>query len=120
MEQSFPSWLRCGPRMRARTGTSCAVAVMTPDSDVPRVDLRMTQRFALRMQVVQVENGQYLATSNDLPGLVAQGRTVEEALEIAADVARRLLDSYREQGDPVPATLRTLGPAFEVDLPVTM
>jgi hypothetical protein len=37
------------------------------------------------------------------------GRTVEEALEIAADVARRLLDSYREHGDPVPSKLRTLG-----------
>jgi antitoxin HicB len=79
----------------------------------------MTQRYALRMHVEQVENGQYLATSDDLPGLVAQGRTVEEALEIAADVARRLLDSYREHGDPVPATLRTLGPVFEVDVSVT-
>jgi len=79
----------------------------------------MDQRFAIRMHVEQVENGQFLATSADLPGLVAQGRTVEEALEIAADVARRLLDSYREHGDPVPSKLRTLGPEFEVDVPVT-
>ena len=71
------------------------------------------------MHVEQVGDGQYLATSTDLPGLVAQGRTVEEALEIAADVARRLLDSYREHGDPVPSKLRTLGPEFEVDVPVT-
>jgi antitoxin HicB len=71
------------------------------------------------MRIEQVENGQFLATSADLPGLVAQGRTVEEALEIAADVARRLLDSYREHGDPVPSKLRTLGLEFEVDVPVT-
>ena len=79
----------------------------------------MDARFAIRMHVEQVENGQFLATSTDLPGLVAQGRTVEEALEIAADVARRLLDSYREHGDPVPARLRALGSEFEVDVPVT-
>jgi antitoxin HicB len=79
----------------------------------------MDQRFAIRMRVEPVENGQFLATSADLPGLVAQGRTVEEALEIAADVARRLLDSYHEHGDPVPSKLRTLGLEFEVDVPVT-
>ena len=79
----------------------------------------MDQKFAIRMHVEQVENGQYLATSGDLPGLVAQGRTVEEALEIASDVARRLLDSYREHGDPVPSGLRALGAEFDVDVPVT-
>jgi antitoxin HicB len=79
----------------------------------------MDQRYAIRMRVEQVENGQYLATSADLPGLVAQGRTVEEALEIATDVARRLLVSYREHGDPVPSALRTLGSDFEVDVSVT-
>jgi len=68
----------------------------------------MDPTFAMRMHVEQVENGQFLATSVDLPGLVAQGRTVEEALEIAADVARRLLDSYREHGDPMPNELRVV------------
>ena len=79
----------------------------------------MDQRFAVRMRVEQVENEQFLATSADLPGLVAQGGTVEEALEIAADVARRLLDSYREHGDPVPSKLRALGREFEVEVQVT-
>ena len=79
----------------------------------------MEKRFAIRMHVEQVENGQFLATSADLPGLVAQGRTVEETLDIAADVARRLLDSYREHGDPVPTGLRTLGSEFEVEISVT-
>ena len=79
----------------------------------------MDQAFAIRMRVEQVEDGQFLATSADLPGLVAQGRTAEEALEIAADVGRRLLGSYREHGDPVPSGMRTLGPEFEVDVLVT-
>lgn len=40
------------------------------------------------------ENGQeyFVATSNELQGLVAQGDTVEETIGIAEDVARILLD----------------------------
>ncbi|MDP2936781.1 MAG: type II toxin-antitoxin system HicB family antitoxin, partial [Dehalococcoidia bacterium] len=37
----------------------------------------------------------FLVTSDELPGLVAQGRTVAETLEIAQDVARKLMESYR-------------------------
>ena len=39
----------------------------------------------------------YLATSDELPGLVAQGRTVAEALDIARDVARKLIEARRER-----------------------
>lgn len=35
-----------------------------------------------------VHLGQYLAESDDIPGLVAQGRTVNETIEIAQDVAK--------------------------------
>jgi len=35
----------------------------------------------------------FLATSDELPGLVAEGRTVAEALEIARDVARKLIEA---------------------------
>ena len=43
----------------------------------------------------------FLATSDELPGLVAQGRTVAETLEIARDVARKLIEARRER-DGVP------------------
>jgi predicted RNase H-like HicB family nuclease len=39
----------------------------------------------------------YLATSDDIPGLVAQGRTVTETLEIARDVAKKLLEAQIER-----------------------
>ena len=39
----------------------------------------------------------YLATSEEIPGLIAQGRTVAETLEIARDVARKLLEARRER-----------------------
>jgi antitoxin HicB len=57
-------------------------------------------QYSFRVHIEEVENGQFLATSDEMPGLVAQGRTIEETLEIAHDVARRLLESYQEHGDP--------------------
>jgi predicted RNase H-like HicB family nuclease len=52
--------------------------------------------LAIRIQVDQLPEGLYLATSDELPGLVAQGRTVAEALEIARDVARKLIEARRD------------------------
>jgi predicted RNase H-like HicB family nuclease len=51
----------------------------------------------LRIHVEQLPEGFYLATSEQLPGLVAQGRTVAETLEIARDVARRLIEARGER-----------------------
>lgn len=34
----------------------------------------------------------YLATSDQVQGLVAQGRTINETVEIAKDVARKILE----------------------------
>ena len=59
----------------------------------------MIEEYQLHLQIRRVENGQHLATSDDLPGLVAQGRTVAEAVEIARDVARKIIESHREHGD---------------------
>jgi predicted RNase H-like HicB family nuclease len=75
----------------------------------------------LAIRLEQLAEGGYLATSDDLPGLVAQGRTIAETLEIAQDVARKLVESYREHGDPLP---RALGDGqvtgVDVRIPVAM
>jgi len=55
--------------------------------------------LAIQVQVEELPEGVFLATSEELPGLVAQGRTIAEALEIARDVARKLIDAGRERGD---------------------
>jgi len=39
------------------------------------------------LQVEQLPEGCYLATCASIPGLVAQGRTLAETIEIARDVA---------------------------------
>jgi predicted RNase H-like HicB family nuclease len=50
-----------------------------------------------KIHVERLPEGVYLGTTDELQGLVAQGRTAAEALEIARDVARRLLEA---QGKP--------------------
>ncbi len=50
----------------------------------------------IRIHVEKLPEGVYLATSDDVQGLVAQGRTVSETLEIARDVARKLIEAQDE------------------------
>jgi predicted RNase H-like HicB family nuclease len=57
--------------------------------------------LAIQIQIEALPEGLFLATSDELPGLVAQGRTVAETLEIARDVARKLIEARRER-DGVP------------------
>jgi predicted RNase H-like HicB family nuclease len=57
--------------------------------------------LAIRIHIEELPEGVFLAVSDELPGLVAQGRTVAEALEIARDVARKLIEARRER-DGVP------------------
>jgi predicted RNase H-like HicB family nuclease len=49
----------------------------------------------LMLHLKRLPEGGYLATSEALQGLVAQGRTVAETLEIARDVARQLLEAQK-------------------------
>lgn len=52
---------------------------------------------AIQIQVEELTEGVFLATSDELPGLVAQGRTVAETLDIARDVARKLIEARRDR-----------------------
>jgi predicted RNase H-like HicB family nuclease len=65
--------------------------------------------------------GVYLATSTDLPGLLAQGRTIAETIEIAQDVASKLVESYLEHGEALPPALHAV-PArgFRTKIPVSV
>jgi predicted RNase H-like HicB family nuclease len=54
----------------------------------------------VNLHIERLPEGVYLATSEELPGLVAQGRTLAEVLEIARDVARKLLEARSEREDP--------------------
>lgn len=56
--------------------------------------------LAIQVRIEELPEGLYLATSDELPGLVAQGRTVAEALDIARDVARKIIEVRSERGGP--------------------
>lgn len=47
----------------------------------------------INIHVEKLPEGFYLGTSDDIQGLVSQGRTVVETMEIARDVAGRLLEA---------------------------
>ena len=54
--------------------------------------LNVSERI-VRIHIEKLPEGVYLATSDDIQGLVAQGRTIAETVEIARDVARKLLEA---------------------------
>ena len=51
----------------------------------------------ITLHIEKLPEGMYLATSHDLEGLVAQGRTIQETLDIARDVAKKLLEVKHER-----------------------
>ncbi len=59
----------------------------------------------VNLHIEKLPEGVYLATSDDVPGLVAQGRTVIETLEIARDVARKLMEARSGRRPPVLAQI---------------
>ena len=72
--------------------------------------------LAVNVHIEELPEGFYLATSDELPGLVAQGRTVAETLEIARDVAKKLIEARRErEGAP---TLPTIAERHEFTIVV--
>lgn len=47
----------------------------------------------IQLHIEKLPEGVYLATSDEVQGLVAQGRTIQETIEIARDVARKLIEA---------------------------
>lgn len=78
----------------------------------------MESTYAIHLKISKIENGQYLAESDDIPGLVAQGRTISETIEIAQDVAKKLIESFIEHGDPLPSSLKLLSEQAEIDITI--
>jgi predicted RNase H-like HicB family nuclease len=70
----------------------------------------------INIHVEKLPEGVYLATSDDIPGLVAQGRTVTEAMEIARDVARKILEAQADRRKN--STLPIVGDSFDCALVV--
>jgi predicted RNase H-like HicB family nuclease len=75
----------------------------------------------IRLHVEPLAEGGYVATSPDVPGLVAEGRSITEVTEIARDVARKIAESCLEHGDPIPPALAGTAPkAVDLTIPVSV
>lgn len=68
----------------------------------------------LQIHIEKLPEGLFLATSEDIQGLVAQGRTITETHEIARDVVKKLLESQTQD----PSRVKKLGDAFDYPLVV--
>jgi len=66
------------------------------------------------LHIKKLPKGVYLATSDDIPGLIAQGRTLTETLEITLDVARKLLGAQTERHQQ--SSLTTIQDSFDYPL----
>ena len=47
----------------------------------------------IQIHIEKLPEDLYLVTSDDIKGLVAQGRTITETLEIARDIVKKLMES---------------------------
>ena len=56
----------------------------------------------IRLHIEKLPEGYYLATSDEIQGLVAQGRTIAETIEIARDIAKKLIEVSEEQINMLP------------------
>ncbi len=53
------------------------------------------------LHIEKLPEGMYLATSDAIQGLIAQGRTIQETVEIARDVAKKLIEMQTGQAGDV-------------------
>jgi len=59
--------------------------------------LKKQMEQLINIHIKKLPEGLYLATSDRIQGLIAQGRTICETLEIARDVACKLLELQSEK-----------------------
>ena len=51
----------------------------------------------INIHIEKLPDGLYLATSDNIQGLIAQGRTITETIEIARDVAKKIIEAQKEE-----------------------
>jgi len=84
--------------------------------------LTQVEEVAIRVRVARLKDGRYVGTSPDVAGLVAEGRSVAEAVEIAQGLARKIVESCLDHGDPLPRVFRNAhrsSQEFRVPVPVS-
>jgi predicted RNase H-like HicB family nuclease len=68
----------------------------------------MVEIQPLQVEIEREEDGRYLASVPQLPGVMAYGDTAESALRKAKSIALQVLADMIESGDELPEPLRVL------------
>ena len=74
--------------------------------------------YQITLEIQKLEEGPYLGTSPELPGLIVQGASPEEVVELAPDIARDLIEVMLENGEALPPGLQLLTIPTRVSLVV--
>jgi antitoxin HicB len=72
----------------------------------------------IRLHIEPLKEGGYVATSPDVPGLVAEGRSLVEVVDLAQALTRTIVETYLDHGDPLPPSLAALDIAGPIDLTI--
>ena len=83
-------------------------------SSPKRIGFTSDMEQIVNLHIERLPEGVYLATTEEIPGLVAQGRTVTETLEIARDVAKKLIETRSERSGST--RLTTVGDTLDYPL----
>ncbi|HEX8323646.1 MAG TPA: type II toxin-antitoxin system HicB family antitoxin [Tepidisphaeraceae bacterium] len=74
----------------------------------------------IHLHIEPLEEGGFVATSPDVPGLVAEGETIAEMIDNVREVTRLIIESCVANGFPLPpALVKNQAPrAMDVFVPV--
>ena len=78
--------------------------------------LEIKMERIVNLQIEKLPEGVYLATSDNVQGLVVQGNSIMETIEIARDVAKKLIEAQEQQI----VNLAILGNSFSYPLVVAV
>ena len=68
----------------------------------------MTETHPLRVEIGREEDGRWLASAPDLPGVMAYGETEQAAVREAKSAALQILADMIESGEELPEPLKVL------------
>lgn len=71
---------------------------------------------AIRLHVEPLEEGGFVGTSPDVPGLVVEARSLVEVVDLAQHLTRTIVETYYDHGDALPPSLT----ALDIDKPIEL
>jgi len=75
--------------------------------------------YQITLEIQHLEEGLYLGTSPELPGLIVQAATAKEVINVAPEVARDLIAVMAETGQALPSSLLSLDVPARVSILVS-